>query len=345
MTFIFSSISQFPFSPVSVTWSMMGLYQNICHQEANTLRRTSKTLLGAIVTVGIIGGSITAYAATNTTGATPSNSSASTTTPGLHNRFGGPGGMRGGSDMGGLLQATAKDLNLSAATLRSDLQSGKTIAAIAQAQGVSTATLISELETTMKANLAQAVTSGKMTSAQEQQALSGLDQRVTDFVNGTMPFGGWRGSGGPGGPGGFAGRNGAGNLMTEMAKDLNLSVTTLRSDLQSGKTIPAIAQAQGVSTATLISELETTMKANLAQAVTSGKMTNAKEQQALSGLNQRVTDVVNGTMPFGGRRGPGGTGGPNGCQPGTFRSNGQGQGAPSSSNSANSSNPSNSSSS
>ncbi len=167
------------------------------------MKRISKTLLGTVVTVGIIGGSITVYAATNTNGNTTFASSTSATThgfpsPGFHSRFGGSG------DMGGLLQAAAKDLNITTTTLRSDLQSGKTLTTIAKAQGVSTTTLIAELEATMKANLAQAVQSGKMTSAQEQQALSGLDQRVTDFVNGTMPFGVGRG---PGGPGKFGGPN------------------------------------------------------------------------------------------------------------------------------------------
>ena len=43
-----------------------------------------------------------------------------------------------------------------------------------------------------------------------------------------------------------------GNLMTTLAKDLNISTSTLQSDLKAGKSIASIAQAQGVSTATLI---------------------------------------------------------------------------------------------
>ena len=122
-----------------------------------------------------------------------------------------------------------------------------------------------------------------------------------------------------------------GGLLQVAAKDLNITATTLRSDLQSGKTLTTIAKAQGVSTTTLIAELEATMKANLAQAVQSGKMTSAQEQQALSGLDQRVTDFVNGTMPFGVGRGPGRLG----CQPGAFGAAGQGTTASSPANRAN----------
>ena len=100
------------------------------------------------------------------------------------------------------MTTVAKDLNISTSILQSDLKSGKSIASIAQAQGVSTATLITDLETAATANLAQAVSSNKLTSTQEQHMLTNVDQRITDFVNGTMPQGRGHGPSGPGCPGG-----------------------------------------------------------------------------------------------------------------------------------------------
>ena len=101
-----------------------------------------------------------------------------------------------------------------------------------------------------------------------------------------------------------------GNLMTTLAKDLNISTTTLQSDLRSGKTIASIAQEQGVSTSTLIADLEATAKANLAQAASSGKLTSAQEQQMLTKMDQGITNMVNGTKsPWNGHR-PGGFGKP-----------------------------------
>ncbi len=263
-----------------------------------TMTKNSKTLLGTLAAVGLISLSVTAYAATTTPSSSTSSHAWSATSGFHHGR--GPGGM------GNLMTTLAKDLNISTSTLQSDLKSGKTIASIAQAQGVSTSTLITDLETTATANLAQAVSSNKLTSTQEQQMVANIDQRITDFVNGTMPQGIGHGPGGFGGPGGM------GNLMTTVAKDLNISTSTLQSDLKSGKSIASIAQAQGVSTATLITDLETAATANLAQAVSSNKLTSTQEQQMAANIDQRITDFVNGTMPQGRGHGSGGPGCPGG---------------------------------
>ena len=89
-----------------------------------------------------------------------------------------------------------------------------------------------------------------------------------------------------------------GNNMATLAKDLNLSTTTLQSDLKAGKSIASIAQAQGVSTSTLISDLEASAKTNLDQTVSSGKLTSTQEQQMLTRINQQINNFVNGTMPM-----------------------------------------------
>ncbi len=145
------------------------------------MRKISKTLIGTLVTLGVIGASISAYAATNTPN---SSANAPSTTSCFHHGSGAWGGPR---TMGNYMTTLAKDLNLSTTTLQSDLKAGKTIASIAQAQGVSTSTLISDLESSVKTNLDQAVSSGKMTSTQEQQMLTRVNQQITNIVNGTIP--------------------------------------------------------------------------------------------------------------------------------------------------------------
>lgn len=89
--------------------------------------------------------------------------------------------------MGVEMQGVAKDLNLSPSTLQTDLKSGKTLAQIAESQGVSSAQLISELESAAKAKLDGQVSSGKMTSARESNILSRIDKSISNFVNGKMP--------------------------------------------------------------------------------------------------------------------------------------------------------------
>jgi len=208
-------------------------------------------------------------------------------------------GWHGGRGMFGAgLSALAKDLNLTRAQLRSDLKAGQSIATIAKAQGVATATLISDLETAAQTKLATLVSAGKLTNAQEQTMLTRIDQRITNFVNGTMPKWGQAGANGwHGGRGMF----GAG--LSALAKDLNLSTAQLRSDLKAGQSIATIAKAQGVATATLISDLETAAQTKLAALVSAGKLTSAQEQTMLTRIDQGITNFVNGTMPNWHKRG------------------------------------------
>ncbi len=168
---------------------------------------------------------------------------------------------RGMGQHNNIMTALASDLKLTTSTLQSDLKFGKTIAELASAQGVSTSSLISELESTLQSQLAQAQASGKISSAVESKMAARIDTQVTDFVNGTKPpmmhdNRSW-------GP-----RMGQhNNMMTALASDLKLTTSTLQSDLKSGKTIAEIASAQGISTSSLISELESTLQSQLVKNV------------------------------------------------------------------------------
>jgi uncharacterized coiled-coil protein SlyX len=93
-----------------------------------------------------------------------------------------------GKGAGDELDAAATYLGLTSAQLRSDLQSGQTLAQVASAtSGKSTVGLIAALVASEKTELDAAVTSGKLTSAQEQTLIAALQQRFTDFVNGVRP--------------------------------------------------------------------------------------------------------------------------------------------------------------
>jgi hypothetical protein len=131
----------------------------------------------------------------------------------------GKGFGRGGAP-GGELAVAATYLGITSDVLKSDLQSGKTLAQIADATaGESAAGLIDALVASEKSALDAAVTAGKLTQAQEQTLLASLQQRVTDLVNGTRPafpgpgkgFGPGSGFGHGGGFGQHTGRPGGTN--------------------------------------------------------------------------------------------------------------------------------------
>jgi hypothetical protein len=122
--------------------------------------------------------------------------------------LGGPGGpgfghgpMGGPGPFGVGLDAAATYLGLTRAALGRQLRSGKTLAQVASAQGKSVSGLESALVDATRSALDRAVSSGRLTSAQRDDILRGIQQHVADLVNGTGPRMGFR-RGGPGGPGG-----------------------------------------------------------------------------------------------------------------------------------------------
>jgi len=98
--------------------------------------------------------------------------------PGFHHE-----GLVGG------LGAAATYLGLTKAELRTQLESGKTLAQVAQDKGKSVDGLIQALVDAAKTKLDAAVKDGRLTQAQEDSILSDLKQHVTDFVNGVAPRG------------------------------------------------------------------------------------------------------------------------------------------------------------
>jgi hypothetical protein len=109
-------------------------------------------------------------------------------------------GFRGflGSGMG----RAATYLGLSTAQLRSDLQSGQTLAQIAKEQGKTVDGLLAAMLAQAKKTLDTAVSQGLITQAQANQIASGLAARMKDRVNGVRTQGGF---GGPGNQGGGIG--------------------------------------------------------------------------------------------------------------------------------------------
>lgn len=112
--------------------------------------------------------------------------------------FGGPG--PGPIRIG--VAAAASYLGLSRAELVRQLQSGETLAQVARAQNKTAGGLEQALLDAAKARLDRALVDRRITSAQHDAILRGLQQRIADLVNGRGPRIGMRFGfrGGPGGP-------------------------------------------------------------------------------------------------------------------------------------------------
>ncbi len=96
-----------------------------------------------------------------------------------HHGFGPPGF----GPLGGKLDAAAQYLGLTVSELATKLQSGQSLADVAKAEGKSVEGLKSAMLSDAKAKLDQAVKDGKLTDAQRDEIVAGLESRIDDLVN------------------------------------------------------------------------------------------------------------------------------------------------------------------
>jgi len=118
--------------------------------------------------------------------------------------FGGPGpGFHHHGPFGGL-DAAATYLGLTDAQLRTQLESGRSLADVAKAQGKTVDGLVQAMVDAAKKKLDAAVAAGRLTQSRADSILSELESHTADFVNGTAPRFGFRHfRGGPPPGGGF----------------------------------------------------------------------------------------------------------------------------------------------
>jgi hypothetical protein len=96
------------------------------------------------------------------------------------------GGLRHhGFGHSGRLDAAAEYLGLTQAQLRADLEGGKSLAQVARDRGKSVDGLVNKLVAAAKERIDGAVSAGRLTQAQADEMLDGLQSRMTELVNAT----------------------------------------------------------------------------------------------------------------------------------------------------------------
>ena len=169
---------------------------------------------------------------------------------------------------------------------------------VAHHLGVTPSALTAAMKAAMIDRINAALAAGRLTQA---QAVA-LKQRVEQGTG--APF---LGAGGLGHRG--VGHLGLARAGAVVAQYLGISEATLRSELQSGKSLAQIASStSGRSIAGLKTAIVTAAKTRLDKAVSNGRITSAQETQLLATLPARVDAALQrtglGGQPPGGR-GPG----------------------------------------
>ncbi|MDX6536158.1 MAG: hypothetical protein QOD37_499 [Gaiellales bacterium] len=178
------------------------------------------------------------------------------------------------------------------------------IAADAAGQlGVSTPALTAAIKKAMVDQIEAQVTAGALTKAQAaaiEARLAKADAPLFALGAGPGDRGGFgHGHGGPGGPGG-------GMSLDAAATYIGISASDLRTQLTAGKTLAAIAVANGKTTDGLKAALTTAAKSDLDAAVKAGKLTQAQEDAIVADLPSRLDHEINEAHTGG----PGGPAGP-----------------------------------
>ncbi|MGO0062744.1 hypothetical protein ACTID9_22435 [Brevibacillus fluminis] len=170
-------------------------------------------------------------------------------------------------------------LKLDANQLHEQLKAGKSLAEIAQAQGVSTDALTSLLAKQRDQKLAEAVKNGKLTIEQADRIKANSAQRIKQFIE-SKHDGRMHGKG-------FGLRNNA-----ELLALLKLDADQLKEQLKAGKSLAEVAQAQGVTKDDVVKLLIAQRTKTLDEAVASGELTQEKANQIKSELADRINRFV-----------------------------------------------------
>ena len=157
----------------------------------NRLRRAAGSqkarITGALIVGGVAGAAILGPIASLAASPAPTESSAPTS--------GGSGsaghGLGGGhNEAVSDTSVVAKAIGISEADLKTALQGGQTVAAVAKAHNVELQVVIDALVADGQAELDAAVKAGTITQAQADAEKTELTQRATDQANGTFHGGG-----------------------------------------------------------------------------------------------------------------------------------------------------------
>jgi hypothetical protein len=249
----------------------------------------------------------TATSAPGTTNATP----APGTTAVAPNGGDQQGDLPGAQESDLLINAAASVTGLTTQEVTTQLQSGQSLAQIAQSKSKTAADVIQSARGTLSTLLQQAVTAGTITQAQADAELAEYDQRAPQMANNAglnNKQGRGFGAHGRGGP------QGEHALVSAASSVTGLTAQEVMTQLQAGQSLAQIAQSKGKTAADLIQAARASLSTQLQQAVTAGNITQAQADAELANFDQQAPQIVANTgLGVEGAHGPGfGRGGPGG---------------------------------
>lgn len=185
-------------------------------------------------------------------------------------------GVRGFKPGGATLSTLASALQLSVSELQAELQSGKSVADIAQAKGISLDAVIEALTNAYKQQLDAAVNAGRLTQAQADVLLANYKATLPGQLQVRAVPGLSKGKGKAEAP------RTSSVLLSLVAAKLGMSAGELDAQLREGKSVADVAKEKGVSLETITAVLVDQYKQMLDAQVAAGRITQAQADRALA---------------------------------------------------------------
>jgi hypothetical protein len=174
-------------------------------------------------------------------------------------------------------------------------ESNAVVADAAKQLGIDASKLNAALKQALENRVDAAVAAGRITKAQG-------DEMKARIAAGEVPLVGI-------GPGGGVHRVGHHFANLDAAATyLGITEAQLKTSLSDGSTLAEIAEEKGKSVDGLKAALVAGAKADLAQAVKDGRLTEAQQTEILADLSDRIDDLVNGELGLRTDHGPRGFG-------------------------------------
>ncbi|MGA1346301.1 MAG: hypothetical protein ACO35E_10080 [Ilumatobacteraceae bacterium] len=188
-------------------------------------------------------------------------------------------GPRGG---GRAVEVLTDVLGLDAETLRSEFAAGKSVADVANEQGVAPEAVVGAIVDDLATHLDEHVADGTLTQEEADAKVAEAETRVAERLDDVPAFGGERGGEGRG--------KGPSEAVLTL---LGVDAEALRAEFEAGRTIADVAADNGVDVQAVIDLMVTEAEAHIAEHVTEGKLTQEEADARLAELEARVTERVN----------------------------------------------------
>lgn len=189
----------------------------------------------------------------------------------------------------GLVAEAAEVIGIEPSELLAELRGGRTIAEVGEANGVDVDAVIDAVVAAERDRLDELVDDGRLTQAEADELADGLEDRVTDLVNGERPL---RMPWGRPGLWGFAD-----GPVAAAAEAIGIEPAELLEAVRGGQTVAEVAEAKGVEVDEVIDAVVASLQERLDDAVENGWLTQDEADHRAAELEEEATDLVNGELP------------------------------------------------